>query len=256
MDKSKFAGIIWLKVAGIVIIIVAIVYCNRAYAYIYNHIDKVNLAAPDQNNTYLVVNNKTASSSLTYVALGDSLSAGVGVDNYNESFPYLLAQYLAGNNYRLTLKDRAVPGARTQDLMNSLLPATINDNPDVVTLLIGVNDIHGWISKDEFRKNYDFILSRLTKETKAKIYIVNIPYIGADNLILPPYNTIFDYQTKQYNEIISELAAKYSVKYIDLYTMTSDLFKRSGPHYAADFFHPSAEGYKIWADLIYADISN
>jgi len=256
MDKEKFTGAIWLKTAGIVLIIVAIVYCNRAYAYIYNHIDKVALQMPAHNNTFLVVNNKTASSSLTYVALGDSLSSGVGADNYSESFPYLLAQYFAGNNYQVTLKNRAVPGAKTKDVVNSLLPSAINDNPDIVTVLIGVNDIHGQISRDDFRKNYDLILSRLTKETKAKIYIINIPYIGADNLILPPYNFMYDYETNQYNEIISELAKKYSVKYIDLYTTTNDLFKNNGTHYAADFFHPSAQGYKIWADLIYADISN
>ena len=38
--------------------------------------------------------------------------------------------------------------------------------------------------------------------------------------------------------------------------MTEELFKMNGPHYAADFFHPSSQGYKIWADLIYADINN
>ena len=256
MNKRNFDGTIWFKLAGIILIIVAAVYLNRAYAYIYNHIDEANLKIPDHNISYLVANNKAASSSLTYVALGDSLSAGVGANEFNESFPYLLAQYFAGNDYKIILKKRAIPGFKTRDIMTSLLSSTIKDDPDIITLLIGVNDIHGQISKNEFEKNYDYILSRLTKETRAKIYIINIPYIGADNLILPPYNFLFDYQTKQYNEVISNLAVKYSVKYIDLYTMTEELFKMNGPHYAADFFHPSSQGYKIWADLIYADINN
>ena len=46
-----------------------------------------------------------------------------------------------------------------------------------------------------------------------------------------------------------------ALKYIDLYTQTEELFKKNGSHYAADFFHPSTQGYKIWADLIYADTS-
>lgn len=244
------------RLAGLVFIVITIIYFNRAYAYIYNHIDHESLKSPVRGSYYLVSNNKMASTSLTYVALGDSLTAGVGVDKLEEAYPYLLAKYFAGSDYKINVKSRAVPGAKTHDLVSGLLPLAINDNPDIVTILIGVNDIHGEISKSEFRKNYDEILSRLAKETKAKIYVVNIPYIGADNLLLPPYNYFFDSKTKDYNKIVLELSEKYGLKYIDLYTKTESLFKKAGSHYAADFFHPSAEGYKIWSDLIYADITN
>ncbi len=239
----------------LILAISLLIYFNRSYAYIYNHIDKMALKIPDRGNSYLVVNNKAASSSLVYAALGDSLTAGVGANQESETYPYILAQYLAGNDYQVTLMSRAVPGVKTKEILASLLSAAIQDEPDVVTLLIGVNDIHGEIGKATFKKNYDRILERLTSETKAKIYVINIPYIGADNLLLPPYNYIFDYKTKQFNKIILELTQKYKVNYIDLYTQTHDLFKEPGSHYAADLFHPSAQGYKIWADLIYADIS-
>lgn len=153
------------------------------------------------------------------------------------------------------MRDRAVPGARTDDLLNGLLPAAIRDNPDIVTVLIGVNDVHNDTNRAEFSANYENIIMRLRKETKAKIYLINIPFIGADNLILPPYNYLFDARTKQFNKVIQELAIKYQIKYIDLYTPTKNLFTKSGSHYAADLFHPSAEGYKIWADLIYANFN-
>ena len=256
MIKKSLKRATIFRLAGLVFIVIAIIYFNRAYAYIYNHIDHESLKAPVRVSSYLVSNNKMASSSLTYVALGDSLTAGVGANKLEEAYPYLLAKYFAGNNYQINVKLRVVPGAKTRDLVNGLLPRVINDNPDIVTVLIGVNDIHGEISKSEFRKNYDEILSRLTKETKAKIYVVSIPYIGASNLLLPPYNYIFDSKTKDYNKIVLELSEKYGLKYIDLYTKTESLFKESGSHYSADFFHPSAEGYKIWSDLIYADITN
>jgi len=255
MNKRFLKRVAWF-IGGVLIIIAAITYFNRSYAYIYNHIDKMALKSSDHEHSYIVVNNKTASSSLTYVALGDSLTAGVGTDKYQDSYPYLLAQYFAGNDDRVTLKDRAVPGVKTSELLSGILPSATRDNPDIVTILIGVNDVHGFVSLKEFRSNYDNILQNLTSKTKAKIYVINIPSIGANNLLLPPYNYLFDYRTNQYNKIIKELATKYSVKYIDLYTPTRDLFKSNGSHYATDFFHPSAQGYKIWADLIYADISN
>lgn len=245
----------WLGALIVVLVIGAIVYFNRSYAYIYNHIDKVALKTPDKTRTYLVVNNKTASSSLVYAALGDSLTAGVGAEKYSDSYPYILAQYFAGNDYSVTLKDRAVPGAKSKDLLLGLLPGTINDQPDIVTVLIGVNDVHSDISVNEFTENYGNILLRLTTETKAKIYVISVPFIGANNLLLPPYNYMFDLRTQRYNAALKDLADKYNVKYIDLYTQTVDLFKNNGPYYASDFFHPSAQGYKIWADLIYASIN-
>lgn len=255
MNKHKLKQVIWLTIAILIIILAIIVYFNRTYSYIYNHIDKMALKNPDRSHFHTVINNETASSSLVYVALGDSLTAGVGANSYDETYPHLLAHYFAGNDFSVNMKVRAVPGAKTGDLLNGLLPAAINDNPDIVTLLIGVNDIHGQISVEDFEVNYDKILSRLTQETRAKIYIINVPYIGADNLLLPPYNYLFDRRTKQYNEVVYRLAVKYNLKYIDLYTQTEELFKKNGSHYAADFFHPSTQGYKIWADLIYADTS-
>lgn len=254
MNKHNYKRVAWLGAIILALAIIITLYFNRSYAYIYNHIDNIALQNPDRNHFHLVVNNEMASSSLTYVALGDSLTAGVGADEYSESYPYLLAEYFAGNDYQVTIKKRAIPGAKTSDLLNGLVPTAIRDNPDIITLLIGVNDIHGQISLEDFRNNYEKILERLSKETKAKIYLINIPYIGANNLLLPPYNFIFDRRTKQYNKIIAELALKYNLKYIDLYTQTRDLFKKNGLHYAADFFHPSAQGYKIWADLIYDSI--
>ncbi len=256
MTKKNLKKATVFRLVGLIFIIAAIIYFNRAYAYIYNHIDHVALRPPTRDSSYLISNNQMASSSLTYVALGDSLTAGVGAEKLEETYPYLLSKYLAGNDYQINVKLRAVPGAKTQDLVNGLLPLGIADNPDIVTLMIGVNDIHGEISATEFKKNYEEILRRLSSETKAKIYVVSIPFIGSDNLLLPPYNYYFDAKTKEYNKIVLALTNKYHLKYIDLYTQTESLFKEAGPHYSADFFHPSAEGYKIWSDLIYADITN
>ncbi|MFA5131534.1 MAG: SGNH/GDSL hydrolase family protein [Patescibacteria group bacterium] len=256
MNKYPYQRSVWIAAIIIIVGLSMGIYFNRSYSYIYSHIDKIGLTSPDRDLNYVLSNNEAASSSLVYVALGDSLTAGTGATDYSESYPYLLAQYFAGNDYRILLYDRAVPGAKTSDLLVSLLPAAIRDNPDVVTLLIGVNDVHGQVSQADFRANYDAILSRLSTETKAKIVIINIPYLGAGNLLLPPYNTLFDFRTREFNKIIAELAAKYQLKEVDLYTQTVALFKEGGSHYAADFFHPSAEGYKIWADLIYADLSN
>ena len=254
-EKKYFKKLSFWLIIVIFLAVAAFTYINRSYAYIYYRISMANLKSVDSARNYLIVNNQTATSSLVYAALGDSLTSGVGANKYSQSYPYLLAQYLAGNDYQVTLKDYSVPGARTQDLLDGLLPGAIKANPDVVTILIGVNDIHGKISTQEFAANYEEILSRLTKETRAKIYIINIPFIGANSLIWQPHRYLYQARTNEFNKIIKQLASKYQVNYLDLYTSTYLLLRESGIHYSDDLFHPSAEGYKIWADLIYADFN-
>lgn len=244
----------WL-IGLIVLSVIIVIYLNRAYANIYNMIGSAGLPAVNQSENYLVANNMSATTSMTYVALGDSLTAGVGTNKPEESLPYLLAQKMAGQDKTVNLKNYAVPGFKSADLITDLLPKAIEANPDVVTLLIGVNDIHNQVSAANFRSNYQFILDRLAKETKAKIYVINIPFIGADTMMLPPYDSYFQYRTEKFNQIIKELAQSRSLDYIDLYSPAVSLFQRSGDHYSLDLFHPSAAGYKIWADIIYDRIS-
>jgi lysophospholipase L1-like esterase len=243
------------KFLPIIIIVIVGVYLNRSYAYIYDKISMGDLKLPEQNQIYLVSENDNSDKILTYVALGDSLTVGVGTDNYEQSYPYLLAQKLAGSDNKVILKNRAFLGLKTEGVDNTLLIPTILDKPNIVTLLIGVNDIHNNISKKDFRINYEQILRRLTQETSAEVYVINIPYLGSDKLILPPYDYFFDYQTKQFNKIIKELADDYNANYIDLYTSTTAEFKKSGAHYSRDLFHPSAEGYSLWAKIIYDNIN-
>jgi lysophospholipase L1-like esterase len=243
----------WLIII-VILAIIATVYLNRVYSHIYQVIGAADLKPVAGGEAY-VINNMITENSLVYAALGDSLTAGAGADKPEEYLPYLLAQNFGGPDKKIILKNYSVPGAKTEDLVVSFLPLAIKDNPEIVTVLIGINDIHDFVSPTDFRNNYETILSRLTAETKAKVYVINIPFIGADELIGQPYRFYFKQKINKYNEIIKELAAKYSAGYVDLYTPTFSLLRQSGDHYSIDLFHPSASGYKIWADIIYADIN-
>jgi len=257
----------------ILVIILAVasgIYLNRAYAHIYGAIGGANLRPVNGEKTYIMTDvyllegfdllngvmaiNET-DNTLIYTALGDSLTAGAGTVRDKEILPYLLAGKIFAKDKQIILQNRAVPGAKTADVIANFLPAAIGDNPDIITLLIGVNDIHDKVSAGEFQKNYEEILSRLKNETSAEIYVINLPFIGADSLMLPPYQSLFDARTREFNKIIKKLADKYSVKYINLYSPTVDLFKHSGNHYSSDLFHPSAFGYQLWADIIYDSIN-
>ncbi len=247
-----------MKKLGLIILLFLVItigiYLNLSYTHIYNTIGQAALKSSDQKGTYLLgygINPEN----IVYVAMGDSLTSGVGVSSYEQSFPFLIAKKISSGGNDVILKNASFPGLRVKDLNGKILEQTINQKPNIITILVGVNDIHGNIKKDEFRKSYEEILERLTKETKSQIYIISIPFIGSPELLLFPYNYYFDWKTKEFNEVLKELSNKYNIKYIDIYSETSAEYKKVGDHYSSDFFHPSEKGYLEWANIIYANIN-
>lgn len=227
-------------------------YIVFSHIAIYRAIGNAGLRFPYVESEYWFRENG-GSSLRTYVALGDSLTAGVGVSKYEESYPYRVASKLSKKD-SIRLKIHAYPGDRTSNIIRSHLTPAIEDNPEIVTLLIGTNDMHGKVSLSVFEKNYRTILDRLTRETKAKIYVLSIPFLGSNSLLWPPHNFYYDNRTQTFNAVIQGLAREYNVVYIDIASPTKEEFKKDGALYAADSFHPSVLGYTLWANLIYENI--
>ena len=219
------------------------------HASIYWALGKTHLSPPRDFAEYVVGTNSV--SHLTYVAIGDSLTAGVGVETYVQSYPYLLAQKIAGTTTKVLLKPFAVPGVRSGYVLDNVTEPVIASKPDIITLLIGINDIHGNVSPQQFEDSYAKILARLTVGTHARIYAINLPSIGTSDLISFPYRYYFNWRAEQFNEIIQRLALQYHVTYIDLHT-PHELHGLDNLYYARDFFHPNAIGYTLWAQFIYA----
>jgi acyl-CoA thioesterase I len=253
--KSHYLNLKKWLILIVFLILALIIYLNRAYAHIYQTIAAGGLKSPDASLIYNFKEPKTEAKNVTLVFLGDSLIAGVGVNDYQQSFPYLVAKKLSANGLPVKLVDQGIPGARTQDVSDQLMPQVVADQPDIVVVLVGINDIHGNISLAEFKKNYSIILERLTRETKARVYAVTLPLLGSDRLLFWPYRIYFDWRTKQFNAIINEVAAINKVKVVDLYGQTKSDLEGASSYYSIDNFHPSAVGYSDWADIIYASLN-
>lgn len=240
-------------IALFLFVILIFIYMWFGYANIYNRIGAGGLKMVDTQYVYEL--NSLNSREIKYSALGDSLTAGVGTDSYSESYPYILASEFSKDN-KVVFKDFSLLGARTEDLINkNLLKNAASEKLDIVTLLIGVNDVRENINDDIFRNNYEYIVTELIG-TKADIYLINIPFIGSNTFYLPPYSTYFKNKTIRFNNIIKEVAIKYNLTYIDIANPTEQIFKKDSLYYSVDSFHPSKEGYKILAKIIYDNINH
>ena len=238
----------------IIIFGLLLIYLLISYNLVYYRIGHSGLAWLEVDSMYKF-NEQQTSTPLKLVTLGDSLTYGQGADNFEESYPYLLAKDLAGEKQAVDLLPLAYPGDTTADLIKNYLEDAVASKSDIATVLIGVNDMHNRISLPEFKANYQKIITALKTNPNTKIYLISMPFIGDQNLMLFPYQNYFLEQTQKYNEVIKTLAQENQVEYLDITTNTVELFKKSGSHYSSDRFHPSAEGYKLFEQLIYAGIS-
>jgi acyl-CoA thioesterase-1 len=80
--------------------------------------------------------------SIRYVALGDSYTIGTGLADATQAFPNLLATRLRKETgIDVALVNLGVNGYTTADLIREELPVAHNVRPEVVSILIGANDV-------------------------------------------------------------------------------------------------------------------
>jgi len=244
-----------------IIIAVGIVFLATLYLFgakwlIYYRIGIVSLPASDNRHEYIFNDTILPQRGVVYMALGDSLTSGVGVEKYEESYPFLLAQKIAATTTKVTHLNFSYPGAKSEDVLRDLVPRAAQKKADIVTVLVGTNDVmNGKVTDAQFRKNYEMIITTLLEQKYAKTYVISIPFVGTNSLFLPPFNYYYREKVVRFNTIIKTLAAEYDVHYIDLTTPTEKFASKVSNYYAKDNFHLSQIGYLYWSTILYDNLN-
>ncbi len=187
---------------------------------------------------------------LRFVVLGDSTAAGVGAGSAAKAYPTLLARRLAADGRRVRLIDLGVSGARVADVLSDQVPKALEARPDLVFVGMGANDVTHATSLDAIREDSDAILSRL-ETTGATVVVAGPPDMRAP-AFLEPLRSIAGWRGRVVAAAIEGVAEERGVTTVELARVTGPLFAKDPDRYhSTDDFHPSADGYALWADAIY-----
>lgn len=227
------------------------VYLNFGYAHFYRTIGQE--VAPESKYPITVTDDEmvTTERPLKYVALGDSLTAGVGASAVSTTYPYQLAARVAEKQQRpVTLVNLGVPGAAAEDVFLNQVPQVLAFAPDIVTLFVGVNDLHQRTPLPIFEARVKAIV-RAVQSTSTRVYVIRLPYLGSSRAVWLPYQWYFAHETTVYNQALDRALAGEAVTVIDLYAPTASLGYTHSDYYSSDGFHPSDIGYALWGTLLY-----
>ena len=184
-----------------------------------------------------------------YLALGDSTGVGVGARS-GGGYPDRLLRLLRPEHPRLRLVNHCQSGATSADLITGQLPLALRTRPRLVTIGIGINDLGLQLPDEAFALNLEEIVVSLQK-LSAPIAIANLPDLALSPTVarLVP-RRIYEKRIEMFNEHVTATAARHALALIDLYSLSQELLPGRPELWSSDGFHPSAEGYDQWAELM------
>lgn len=190
---------------------------------------------------------------------GDSITdAGRDRNDYHnlgEGYPFYAAKYIAEEMPECEFEfiDLGISGNQTIDLVNRLQSDFIDIQPDVVSILIGVNDTwhrahnRKWLGNDAFEANYRRILTEIKEKTNAKILMLE-PF-----LLPAPDKEHFRVDLNPKIDIIRKLAREFADYYIPLDGLFAQAqLGKADNHWSEDGVHPNANG-SDFIGRVYAD---
>ena len=182
---------------------------------------------------------------------GDSITdAGRDKRNYHDmgkGYPKFATELVteAFPNVNFEFINQGISGNRTDQLFDRLYPDAIAFEPDVISILIGINDVwhrHGSgkieTTDEQIALNYRTILTRLKAQTGAKILMLE-PFL-LDNEEKESWRP----EVERVIAIVRSLADEFADVYIPLNELFAEALKTQPEpqFYSADGVHPNDNG--------------
>lgn len=191
---------------------------------------------------------------LRMTLLGDAVALGVGVDTVDETLGGQLAWLLAGDGRLVELSSVAVAGSRSADLAPQVARALLGPHPDVAVVLIGAGDATSLGRPGEAAAHVGAAVRRL-RDAGVESIVGTCPDLGAVRAFAPPLRQLLGWQGRRVARAQAAAVHAAGGDVVDLAAETGQLFRADPGALCYDGFHPSADGYRVWAHALYPAVA-
>ena len=196
---------------------------------------------------------------IRYLALGDSYTIGTGASDESRNFPSRLAAELQrATGRRVEIRNPAVNGFTTGDVIRHEIGEVKRFRPDLVTILIGANDVVQGSGEGSYRRQLQRIY--------AAVKVLNLPPGRVVAISIPDFSTApaatafgspasLRSRIDAFNRIAEQEASSHGFEYLDLGEVSR--LGEGGPGWIADDgLHPGDAQYAAWADYLWENVRN
>jgi lysophospholipase L1-like esterase len=196
---------------------------------------------------------------LRLVLLGDSAAIGVGVEWLSETVGGQLARLLSeggpdSGERHVLLSSVGVAGSRAADLATQVARALLGDRPDVAVVLIGAHDATSMRAPEEAAAQLGQAVRRL-RDAGVQVVVGTCPDLGAIRSIAPPLRQVAGMLGRRMAKAQATAVQEAGGVVVDLGVETGAVFRADAGTLCYDGFHPSADGYRVWAHALYPAVA-
>ena len=188
---------------------------------------------------------------LRLVLLGDSTALGVGVDQVSDTVGGQLAALLVDGpqGRRVELSSVAIAGARSADLEIQVARALVGVHPDIAVILVGSNDAIRLAVPAEAAAHLAAAVRRLRRAGVA-VVVGTCPDLGAVRAFAPPLRQLLGWHGRRLGRAQIDAVRAAGGTPVDLADRAGPVFRADAGTLCHDGFHPSADGYRVWAHAL------
>jgi acyl-CoA thioesterase-1 len=191
------------------------------------------------------------SGGVRYLALGDSLTQGVGApDESTGAFPALLADHWRADGCQVELQNAGISGYTAGQILAEQVPQIESFQPNIITFQAGGNDIANGIPIEEYRENVKSVLDSATGSGARVIVLAMNEWfrspVGVD------YGEDLPAQSAAYDAVMIEEASAHGAEFVDLRSLYAEQADQN--QWVEDGLHPTPEAYQAWADRLTEEV--
>lgn len=187
----------------------------------------------------------------TFLALGDSYTIGESVA-VELRWPMQLVQALDTEQSTIKPTLIAKTGWTTDELLEGINQAVLDDSYDYVSLLVGVNNQYRGRSAASFEPEFTTLLNRaiaLSKNKTDGVFVLSIPDWGVMPFAEGRDRKQIAHEIDAYNTRIEKICKACGVRYFNI-TEISRQASENADLIAVDGLHPSGVMYAAWVQAI------
>lgn len=175
--------------------------------------------------------------------------------SFGKGYAWMAGSQLLISNpaHQLTLHNRGISGNKVHQLADRWDKDCLELKPDVLSILIGVNDIwHGLNGRyDGTAKTYEDDFNQLIERTKKSLPKVQLvicePFVLKCGAVNDKWFPEFD----KYRAAAKKIAESHHAVFVPFQSMFDEAVKYAPPnHWAGDGVHPSSHGASLMAHFL------